>query len=198
MKHAYIMAAFSASIFSISLANAATVTIDIDNIPEQLVTSTSNVSLNSFTSLTTNGELSIGPSFFSGEPNSGIGGSFSGDAIFTFDTSAVTVTEITLIGRSNNADVAITTFDLNGDLQDEFFTTDYLDANGNPDFSWTLPSTISNPSPVSQFMVELLEGEIYEVTFTYENVTAVPVPAALFLFGSGLIGLATIARRKQG
>ena len=35
-----------------------------------------------------------------------------------------------------------------------------------------------------------------EVTYTYE-VSAVPVPAAVWLFGSALFGLATIARRKK-
>jgi len=197
MKHAFLTAVFTASFFSISTSNAATVTIDIDNIAEQIVTGSSNVALNSFTSLTTDGELFIGPSMFSGEPNSGISGANFGDAIFTFDTSAVSVTGITLVGRSNNADVTITTFDLNGAFQDELFTGDFLNSNGNPDLGWTLPSTIDNPSPISQFIVELLEGEIYEMTFTYDEITAVPVPAAVILFSSGLIGLAAVARRKQ-
>jgi len=34
-------------------------------------------------------------------------------------------------------------------------------------------------------------------TLTYGDVSAVPVPAAVWLFGSGLVGLVGIARRKK-
>jgi hypothetical protein len=43
-----------------------------------------------------------------------------------------------------------------------------------------------------------MTGE-FEVTISYigEEVSPVPVPAAAWLFGSGLLGLARVVRRKQ-
>lgn len=38
----------------------------------------------------------------------------------------------------------------------------------------------------------------WELKGTYNNVAPVPIPAAVWLFGSGLIGLVGIARRKKG
>lgn len=40
-------------------------------------------------------------------------------------------------------------------------------------------------------------GQAFRPTLTVEVVSAVPVPAAVWLFGSGLIGLAGVARRKK-
>lgn len=39
-------------------------------------------------------------------------------------------------------------------------------------------------------------GNGIEVSLTYNQVSNVPLPAAVWLFGSGLIGLASVARRK--
>ncbi|HWS02457.1 MAG TPA: VPLPA-CTERM sorting domain-containing protein, partial [Gammaproteobacteria bacterium] len=48
---------------------------------------------------------------------------------------------------------------------------------------------------------QYIGGDIYEVTFsggqTFEiDVAVVPVPAAAWLFGTGLVGLIGVARRK--
>lgn len=45
----------------------------------------------------------------------------------------------------------------------------------------------------------LADGESFSYTQTFDisNVSSVPVPAAVWLFGSGLIGLVGVARRKQ-
>lgn len=36
-----------------------------------------------------------------------------------------------------------------------------------------------------------------DITYTYDDISAVPVPAAIWLFGSGLVGLVGVARRKK-
>ena len=171
-------------LFASTLSNAATVAIDFNALTAGTITSTVTTELNSFTTLSSDGEIEIGTPLFGGSTLT-ILGFGAGDAIFTFDAN-VAVTSITLAGVSSNASVDITTFDLNGDQQD-FFRTDN---------NWTSATTLSNLNPIGSFSVRLLESEISSISITYENVAAVPVPAALWLFGSGLIGLAGIARRK--
>jgi hypothetical protein len=39
-------------------------------------------------------------------------------------------------------------------------------------------------------------GHVTKLSFTIDSITAVPVPAAAWLFGSGLLGLAAAARRR--
>jgi len=48
----------------------------------------------------------------------------------------------------------------------------------------------------SQGIYTSLEGVRYQGSASLASISAVPVPAAVWLFGSGLIGLAGIARRK--
>jgi len=184
MKKAIYTALAVMGLFASTLSNAATVAIDFNSLTASTITSTATTELNSFTTLSSDGEIEIGNPLFSGSTLT-ILGFGSGDAIFTFDAS-VAVTSITLGGISNNAAVDITTFDLSGAEQD-FFRTDS---------GWTSATTLSNPNPIGSFSVRLLESEISSLSITYENVAAVPVPAALWLFGSGLIGLAGIARRR--
>ena len=40
-------------------------------------------------------------------------------------------------------------------------------------------------------------ADTYSIAYDNFTITAVPVPAAVWLFGSGLIGLVGIARRKK-
>lgn len=93
-------------------------------------------------------------------------------------------------------------------------------AGGGSDF--TVTSTVSNNSITlfddNNFVLSIYDGSnwiepelwfefmpgsnIYSVSFTdsvafMTNVSPVPLPAALWLFGSGLIGLVAIARRKK-
>lgn len=172
-------------LFASTLSYGATISIDFNSLVlDSVITPTTPLELNSFTTLsTTSNELMIFNPMFGGT-NLVIGGE---EAIFSFDTSAVAVTSVTLTGDSNNAPVTLTTFDLDGFEQDIF----------NTDYSWDIAATLSNSSPISSLTVILRESEISSMSITYNPVTTVPVPAAVWLFGSGLIGLAGIARRKK-
>jgi len=183
MKNLFISTLAVLSIFISSISFGATVSFDFDSLTAGTVTSATPVSLNSFTTLSTDGEIEIGSPLFGGS-GLNILGFGSGDAIFSFDTSAVSVTSITLEGSSNNVPVIITTFDLGGLVQDSIQT----------DNSWSLPATLTNTSPISSINVRLLESEISNLSITY---SAVPVPAAIWLFGSGLIALAGLFRLKN-
>ena len=61
-----------------------------------------------------------------------------------------------------------------------------------------LPLTLGN-SDIALFYIEEIDtsGTTYLATGILTSITAVPVPAAVWLFGSGLIGLIGIARRKK-
>jgi len=72
-----------------------------------------------------------------------------------------------------------------------------LDMFDNPSFFWGLESSmIDCPDP--DFCNEIIT-EIYtfEGTLSSLSVSSVPVPAAVWLFGSGLIGLIGVARKKK-
>lgn len=45
--------------------------------------------------------------------------------------------------------------------------------------------------------IDLANTVVQSAEFAFASVTAVPVPAAVWLFGSGLIGLVSVARRKK-
>lgn len=168
-----------------TLSQAATVSVDFSALPLGNINPGSSVTINSFTSLSTDGFVSIGTPMFGG-PGTVIGSAGS-NAIFTFDTSTVAVTSISLTGASNNVPVTITSYDFAGDMLGITMT----------DNSWTSVATLTNSIPQSYFTVDLLESEINSLTITYDPVAAVPVPAAVWLFGSGLAGLLTVSRRRR-
>jgi len=52
--------------------------------------------------------------------------------------------------------------------------------------------------PVGNSLTEYLSnGEVFEMTFTGFAGAPVPVPAAVWLFGSGLLGLVGVARKRK-
>lgn len=177
--------ALAAGLFAATASNAATVSINFNSLPQGDISSGDSVAINSFTTLSTDGFASIGSSIFGGDAITI--GAAGNSVFFVFDTSAVAVSNVTLSGRSNNAPVDIAAFDLNGSEVD-FFQTDN---------NWTSAVSVSSLTPISAIDVLLLESEISSLSITYETVSAVPVPAAVWLFGSGLIGLAGVARRKR-
>jgi len=94
--------------------------------------------------------------------------------------------------------------------QNIFSATPYSDTIQNPLYVSLDPNTLQGPAPLAatsnslglddttpfpgfRGYLDIGSGNSMHVT----SVSAVPVPAAVWLFGSGLIGLAGFARRKQ-
>ncbi len=98
-------------------------------------------------------------------------------------------------------------------------TTTFVNGNHGTDFARDSDFTLSidNGAAVSYSLINIFEMDLTGTTFEFYNpnsgggstvsnnqqfyintldVTAVPVPAAAWLFGSGLIGLVGIARRR--
>jgi hypothetical protein len=70
-------------------------------------------------------------------------------------------------------------------------------ANAN-DFVANLGGTIGgNPMIDGPFASSNANFDITTLTLTGLTITAIPVPAAVWLFGSGLLGLVGVARRKK-
>jgi hypothetical protein len=67
--------------------------------------------------------------------------------------------------------------------------------------NWAFVGVIDTDGFLSAELRELRGKDFQQVLLFADDftigVTAVPVPAAIWLFGSGLIGLTAIARRKQ-
>jgi len=193
----YAISIFAATCLSVSaLSHAAIVNINFNSLTNANIGVGDAYAINAFTTLSTDGYVGIGPGIFDSTITA-IGAAGS-TALFTFDTTLVNVTSITLGGTSNNVPVTVTTFDLNGAQVDTIDTSN----------SWTELVALSSASPISYFSVRLLESEISRLSFTYADVASgsggngggvstVPVPAAVWLFGSGLVGLVGAFRRKR-
>jgi len=84
-----------------TLSYGTTVSINFDSpTPGSVTAATPAVAPNSFTTLSTDGTIEIGPPLFGGPGLTVLGFSSSSKAIFSFDTSTVAVTSITLGGTS--------------------------------------------------------------------------------------------------
>jgi len=126
-------------------------------------------------------------SFF-GEPSGSPGGLGIGFSRIVNDWP----TQGSLIGQS----VAIDPADITGDI---LFRLAYDDASDLVTASFSLDGGVIFQSPFSPMASSLagnstIEWDLYSDSFA--AVTAVPVPAAVWLFGSGLLGLIGVARRK--
>ena len=90
---------------------------------------------------------------------------------------------------NNNPDSEIHLFDIN---DNEIFIGSFFVPNTNGDNKWN-QLDFSSATGVKRMVIEMKgSGAIDNLEYT-----VVPIPAAAWLFGSGLIGLVGIARRKQ-
>jgi hypothetical protein len=117
---------------------------------------------------------------------------FSGQALtFSFDFSAMTDTTTTTV--------------VPGIFSEASATVDMLDDLGAVDIIANAYSMDGNPATGSGDVIgiisfELMDGEFNLISGfvdSFGSAEAVPVPAAVWLFGSGLLGLIGIARRKK-
>ncbi len=97
-----------------------------------------------------------------------------------------------VLGGYSNTPISLhhnANYDLFSNIQSEYWSaTEYA---LNPDFTWTF--IMSSGSQQSNNK----DGS-YNAWAVYDgDVSAVPIPSAVWLFGSGLIGLIGIARRKK-
>jgi len=166
------------ALFSSTLSFDVTSSVDFNTLPVGAIVERDVLYLNEFTQLTTNGKLNIKKSMFT-DSSTTIQSSGLGDAVFYFDTSAVSVTGLYLMGASDNAPVIVTTFDFDG-LKQNVITTNN---------TWSLPVMMTNENSMSGFRVSSKESEITGISLTYNKVLPVPLPVGVWLFGIGLIGL---------
>jgi len=82
-------------------------------------------------------------------------------------------------------------FDLETFLPSEGDTFDFLFADNLTGFG-AISFSLLDPVPGLRWQVSLTEGNDLQLSFS-----AIPVPAALPLFGSGLAGLGFLARRRR-
>ena len=165
--------AFALTITSAASASAATISLNFSTLPNG---SSTNVVVNDFLTISSASSFEIFPF--------GLQNADLDPIIFTFDTTKVDVSSVSLGGNSNNSPVNIEGF---GSLNSTFTST----SSG-----WSESVTIDGIGSISSISVRLLESGINSFQFDYVDVAAVPVPAAVWLFGSGLFALAGVARRK--
>jgi hypothetical protein len=117
---------------------------------------------------------------------------FSGQALtFSFDFSAMTdaITSTVFPGTFSDASATINMLD---DLGFVNILADSYATDGNP--------ATGMGDVIGSFVFVLQDGEFNLISGfvdSFGSAEAVPVPAAVWLFGSGLLGLIGIARRKQ-
>jgi len=131
-------------------------------------------------------------------------GEYVVDAMLNFDTSADTLTiygtagDLGITTQQNLFSGNISSFDwTDGPFTDIFF------AEGSGGASAELLAAVGGSAGAFTyvgFSLESFDGEVISTDFlatqTTRSVPEVPVPAAVWLFGSGLLGLVGVARRK--
>ena len=123
----------------------------------------------------------------------------------------VTSADITIGGTTYNfvspispGDIGVTDNDLlfgdgfsisMGDASGNLLFLDVVDFTGDT-FSGIAPTVFDYAFPPSEGFV-LLDGFGITMDGTLTSVTAVPVPAAVWLFGSGLLGIFAVSRKRR-
>ena len=130
-------------------------------------------------------------------------GTYVTNALLNFDTAANT---ISIVGDVPGLGVAPTTL-LSGTFTSSSYTaipgpggvTEIFSGQGpdikDPDLLTALGIPASTPFDFFGFSIESVNGTVISTDIVN---TAVPVPAAVWLFGSGLLGMVGIARRRRG
>ena len=213
---------FLACIITVIAAPAAAVTIDYSNSPGSTIRfdptdgcgsgivgcfdftpSANNIEITSGTANTFSGSISglfgvgsivpLGAGAETADVISSIGGGLSiddGSNILTADLTWIDIFTFGTVGGLNTQGTAnLTNISYSGSNSD---LVDLATANGGVGFQ---TATFQFISPTS--LTELFEtGGTKETSFS-GSISAVPVPAAVWLFGSGLLGMAGIARRQR-
>ena len=105
------------------------------------------------------------------------------------------------IGRSVDWDLSLNTFTLtggslfDGDVFDRSSPSDFAGGTGGASVLTGIPVVAGDQITLSLITTSRF-GEFTGIDFNIQ-LTTVPVPPALWLFGSGLIGLIGVARRKK-
>lgn len=116
----------------------------------------------------------------------------AGDYIFSVDANALTGT----VNLSNSPTIARPLLDGAFSLFADSVFSPNMDVITTDDwmtFTWT--TTLD--AGFLDVGLRTTDLAIYSIAFDNFTITAVPVPAAIWLFGSGLIGLVGVARRKK-
>jgi hypothetical protein len=115
--------------------------------------------------------------------NAGLGLFEGKTAEFAFDDTKALVSNITFLGSTGAGDLTYTVFETEADF----------DSVTESDTDFTAMIT-GYESIIKLRLDNAVEGSARQFIIEY---TAIPLPAAVWLFGSGLLGLAGISLRKQ-
>ena len=116
----------------------------------------------------------------------------AGDYIFSVDANALTGT----VNLSNSPTIARPLLDGAFSLFAGSASSPNMDVITTDDWmTYTWTATLS--AGLLDVGLRTTDLAIYSIAFDNFSITPVPVPAAIWLFGSGLIGLIGIARRKK-
>jgi hypothetical protein len=183
-----------AALLLASQVNAATISVN---------PSENNVAVGDIFTLTVSGDFS------SVEDLAFINGTGGGSVELSWDSNQVVLlSDVGSINTSIGAGFAATVIDITvSSLRVDLLWIDFF-SNSPPTFDlFSLDfEALSPPVATGEVVVvngtvlsdgwEIPDGRVVNFTPATVNVSAVPVPAAVWLFGSGLIGLVGIARRR--
>ena len=162
----------------------------------------STTSISAFGAATASAEIITFDPFFStnanANGNTNLSMDFQVDTQQLFDLSGVVLSSVFGGFSFGQADVSLRSQDGSFNIS---FSTPFFDGNETPfDLSGTLFPNIYTLSANANIDADAFgEGAVSGAAlFSLDfNVAAVPIPAAAWLFGSGLLGLVGIARRKK-
>jgi len=124
----------------------------------------------------------------------------AGNLIISLTDTGYTGSPPALKGLFGGTTIGSVDFDfLYDDANTQFGGTSFFDPAATPSgaFSGSSTSLVSLTAPYSLTIIADLTHDGSGVSSFDAEIQAVPVPAAVWLFGSGLIGLAGLARRKK-